>query len=123
MFLLQTSTLTINRFLPGYYQGGDWVSGGLDTPFAILCNIQPYREGKERAHLPEGITTNDIVIVYTQSELQVADQFTSTDGDYFDLDGFTYKVYADANWSRYGLSIDHHKYLAIRKDFPTGGDL
>lgn len=123
IFLLQTSTLTINRYLPGYYQGGKWVQGGLDTPFDIECSIQPFKQGKERVLLPEGTTTNDVVIVYSKTLLNVADQWTDTDGDYTTIDGREYKCYTVENWLRYGLLADNAKHLFVRRNLPTGGSL
>lgn len=122
--LLRTSTLTINRFGEGYWDvDGNWVDGGIEPPFDIQCNIQPFKDGKERSILPEGTTADDAVTVYSKTKLNITDQLTDTKGDYFTLDGFTYKVYRVENWSRYGLKTDHYKHTAVRKDQPTNGDL
>lgn len=121
--LRKRSTLTIYRYTEGYYQGGRWVDGALEPPFDITCNIQPYRQGEESIFLPEGTRADDVVIIYTQTELKTADQFTSTEGDYFQLDGRDYKVYAVENWSRSNLKLDHYKVYAIRRDIPTNGGL
>ena len=124
--LLQTSTLTITRDDGGgfYDAAGRWVEDATPTNFGIQCSIQPFKPGTGQKILPEGITASSAVKVYTQTALKTSEQIGNKElADTTVIDGLTYEAFFDENWSRFGLSIDHHKVTFIRKDLPTGGSL
>lgn len=123
IFLLQTSTLTINRVAEGYWDStGAWIDGATST-FDIECNIQPFQDGRSRTLLPEGINTDGALIVYSKTRLNPADQLTDTQGDTFTFDSFNYRIIKLELWSQFGLLADHYKHIAVRQNQNTNGGL
>jgi hypothetical protein len=124
--LLKTSTLTITRDNGGGFwdDKGRWTEDATPIDFDILCSIQPFKLGDIQKVLPEGITTNDAVIVRTKTSLKTSEQIgVKEKADTTNLDGFTYEAFFSENWSRFGLSTDHYKVTFLRKDQPSGGSL
>ena len=126
--LLRTSTLTITRDDDnnnGYWDAeGRWVDNPTPTVFDIDCNIQPFRMGEGQVILPEGVSSNDALVIRTKTALRTSEQVgKKKKADTTVIDGFTYEAFFDENWNRYGLKTDHHKVTFIRKDQNTGGSL
>lgn len=122
--LFKRATLTISRADgSGYYNNsGDWVDN-TTSDFPIQCNIQPFRSGDTQVVLPEGITVNDALIIYTASLVQTSDQFSGTKADETLIDGKSYVAFNIENWTRNsGFRQAHYKVLFVRKDkLPNGG--
>lgn len=125
MSLRRTFTLMIKRAsAQGYYDAsGKYVEPSNIPPFELKCNIQPYKEGRERVLLPDGVSTEDAEVIYCDVPLNIADPVLNTEADTFDLDGATYTIYKGENRSRRRSPVSHYKYVAIRQDQDTGGGL
>lgn len=122
--ILNKIPLVIKRPLEeGYYQGGKWFES-VDGSFDIRCSIQPFRLGNTQTVLPEGVTANDAVFVFTQTEIRTVNQFSLTEADTTEIDSREYVAFNVENWSRHsGLTPNHFKVVFIRKDKLTKGKL
>jgi hypothetical protein len=79
--------------------------------------------GSNQFILPSGITSIEARIIYTESYLKTADQFTKELADTTVIAGLRYYAKSVEDWTGFGLSPDHYKVLFIRDDQPTNGGL
>ena len=93
------------------------------TRIHTKASIQPYKKGNGQEVLPKGIRSEDVLVVWTQDELRVADQFNNLKADETVIDGREYVVFFISNWNRHGLTIDHYEAIVIRKDKAPNGSL
>lgn len=122
--LINRTPLTFTRkSSAGYYDdSGEWVDGFDDEFIHIRCSLQPYKRGKSRLVLPEGIQTRDAFVVFTSSELRVADQLTGEVSDKTTINSQTYEVSDVEDWSFHSdLRSSHWQYLLIREDANANG--
>lgn len=122
--LINRTPLTFTRKSDaGYYDDdGEWVDGFDDEFIHIRCSLQPYRKGKSRLVLPEGVVTRDAFVIFTNSELRVADQLTDTLSDKTVINNQSYEVIDEEDWSFHSnLRSCHRQYLLIREDANANG--
>lgn len=125
LFLMQFSSLTFPRDSgDGYWDShGEWVEGTPET-IEATGNLQPFRQGKEQTILPDGRTSDDAYIFYTDTRLQTASQFTDTVADETIIDDLEYYVMSVEDWHKQGTLLpQHYKCILVRKDHPTNGGL
>jgi hypothetical protein len=85
--------------------------------FNIQCNWQPVpntSKGELAKILPDGVTIDDVIVLFTRSNLKLDREVSGTTGDEVIIEGELYKVLQERDWSRY-LSIKHREYLLVRK--------
>lgn len=66
---------TITRYAPGQYVDGDWQDGE-NTTLTVLASVQPLNM-KEVDALPEGKRNSAAIKIYSDTELQPAEQATA----------------------------------------------
>lgn len=118
MNLLNATKVTVKRYgEQAIDDNGNIVVSPLTT-FIIRCNWQPVpntAKGEIAKVLPEGVTVDDVVVLFTKSNLRLDKESSGNTGDEVIIDGNLYKVAQERDWSRY-LSIKHREYLLIRKN-------
>lgn len=72
-----------------YNASGDWVPGDENLE-EITANVQPV-SGRKLRSMPEGVRTEAVSIVYTDSDLQI--------GDIIEVDQVRHRVIAAQLWS------------------------
>jgi len=110
--------ITIFRDLSdsGYYDENEkWVDGVSSTPVRIVGSIQPYGKGHTKNELPDGVRTDDVVILRSKSKLVTQDDLLKTTPDEMEYLGATYQCFTADKWSQ-GLRSDHYMGIFIRKD-------
>ena len=122
--LVKELPLTLTRDSGGNWDtSGKWVLGAT-APIDIAASIQPFRNSNVQVILPEGITANDTLVVYTKSLVKVADQFNNTLADTTLIDGFTYVAFFVEDWARHtSMNLIHYKVIFVRQDKLTNGGL
>ena len=123
MLSLLRIPLTILRSQGGEYDSNRNFVDKDPKSFCTMSSIQPYRKGKDQVVLPEGIRSEDVLVVWTKDELRVADQFKNLKADETTVDGREYVTFYVSNWNRHGLSIDHYEAILVRKDKAPNGSL
>lgn len=117
MMLLSKSKVQVKRYGE---QAIDDNGNVVVTParvFDIQCNWQPVpntSKGEIAKVLPSGVTIDDVIVLFTKTELRPDDEKNQVTGDEVVINNVLYKVHQERNWSRY-LSIRHYEYLLIRK--------
>lgn len=99
----------VTRHTAGTRVNGIYTPGSTSTVSALL-SVQPLRP-VEAQNLPEGILLKGVVVVYSATELLVADPATSILGDQFAHDGHTWEIWRVSNWDAHG---SFQRYLAVR---------
>lgn len=100
----------------GYFDEEEkWVDGVDNLPITITGSIQPYRKGHTKNELPDGVRTDDAVIVRSKSKLITQDNLLKTTPDEMEYLGATYQCFTADEWSQ-GLRSDHYMAVFIRKD-------
>lgn len=119
---MQTHTQTITRYDSSDSQydpnTGQYSVEVVGTTFDIKCSVQPFRNGKNQIELPEGVTSNDTIVIYTDEAniLQTADQFGKGRADTTEYRGRVYECFYVEYWGGYGLITDNVKAIFIRRD-------
>lgn len=117
MRLLNATTVQVNRYgQQSIDNNGNIVVSPTQT-FSIQCNWQPVpntSKGEVAKILPDGIAIDDVIVLFTRSNLRVDRETTGNTGDEVIIDGALYKVLQERDWSRY-LTIKHREYLLVRK--------
>jgi hypothetical protein len=119
--LLKTHQLTFFRYAPGYHDGLTWVQGAPTSLGVVEGSLQPYKQGKTGMMPPEGTRTEDSRLWYTETLLQITDEFTDTLGDYCLIGGRQFQVFTFEDWTGFNLTTDHYKYLLVAADQNTQG--
>lgn len=95
---LTTDTATlIRRSAPGTYVKGRWKPGTVSAPVSIACSIQPI-SGKTLERLPEGQRVGDLRVMYTETEVFMANEISQTKSDLVDFKGRRYEVELVEQW-------------------------
>jgi len=115
--LMRTSTLAIARFSTErvLQPSGKYEDNVSDESFDIQCSIQPLGKNLVKM-LPEGYTKTDSRTIRTTSVLRTTSQFTKFSADETDIEGLTYRCFAEDAWDTHGLQSDHRNYIFILKD-------
>lgn len=122
MRLLRTHTLTLTRYLDKGQQydpaTGKYSTDVVGTTLDITCSVQPFRQGNSQVKLPEGVTPQDTIVVYTapSNVIQTSSQFTKVPADTTVYKGLVYEAFHAEDWSGYGLKTDNYKAIFIRRD-------
>lgn len=98
----------------GYYQR---------TPvreISVIGSLQPFALGKNNSKLPEGVTTSDARVFYTETPLDTYNTVAKTSADYTTISGRDYEVFNVGDWSLSSLSPTHYKVILIMKGLVTG---
>ena len=80
------------------------------TTETFVGSFQPV-SGREREALPAGVRTSDALTVYTETDLQTADQHAGTQADEVEYDGKRYRVEEVERWPKL---LTHTKALLVR---------
>lgn len=94
----------------------EWVEASWQDPVDLECNIQPYKEGKSKVILPDGVRAKDLIVLRSFTPIQIADHIDTEEGSEIEYKGNRYEVFAEEDFSSYGLLSDHFKYILKRKD-------
>lgn len=117
MRLISLSTVQVNRYgEQAIDDNGNIVVSPLKT-FNLQCNWQPLpntSKGEVAKILPEGISIDDVIVLFTKSSLRTDNEAKGITGDDVNIEGSLYKVLMERDWSRY-LSIRHKEYILVRK--------
>ena len=105
-------TVTVTRYAAPVVIAGRRQALVEDSTFPIVASIQPLSP-QELQQLPEGMRTQGVKKVYTQTELFTVETAESKVADRFDYKDVTYMIKSKADWDDYG---DYFKFLAVRID-------
>jgi hypothetical protein len=115
MRLMKASTLTVTQYAANAVDiDGDFVVGSSST-IDIECSIQPITK-VEQMVLPEGYTSNDAELIYTDTKLRTSSQFTKEPADTTVIDSLVYECFTVEDWTKNTLIPFHFKCLFIRRD-------
>lgn len=93
-----TGEYTVTRRTGGAWTtDGEWTEGAPST-FTIVASVQP--AGEDLQDLPEGMSLDDVRMVYTETEL-----IPLRDGvepDYVEILGKSYRVQKCSRWDHWG---------------------
>lgn len=103
--------VVVTRYAGGVLVNGFWTDSVAST-FTMTASIQPAR-AEELVDLPQGERTNEHVKIYTESELNPADETSQTQGDRVAWNGHDYEVQKKSPWQMGGC-LNHYKYIAAR---------
>jgi hypothetical protein len=95
---------------------GTWQEGTEDDPVVATGNLQPYRQGKERVDLPEGIKARHAKVFYTTTLLLGYDDISNQEADKTTIDGVTFVVYDAEDWDTPAYRSKHYKVYLVRED-------
>jgi hypothetical protein len=105
------TSVTVTRAAAGSYVDGRWVAGSTST-LTVTASAQPHRaRPDELLHLPEADRTRESLRLYTETELQTADEETQTPADLVTWDGEQWEVVRVESWP---LGLAHYKAIALR---------
>jgi hypothetical protein len=118
MGLLDRTPLTMLRkeVSEGYLKDGKFIEDSTEEEVLIRGSLQPLGSGREKLRLEESIRARATYKLYTKAKLKVSDDILQTTSDETIIKGLRYEIYADADWTHYGLSSDHYRYILLRKD-------
>lgn len=117
--LLKTHTVhLIKKSTEGGYLNNnhEWVTADEVTSVDLHCNIQPFNTAKSKIILPDGVRTDDIIVLRTRTQLTIADHYKEEEGSLIEYKGIRYEIFMEKDWSSYGLASDHFEYLFKRQD-------
>lgn len=105
-----TGTYTVTRRTGGTRdeETGDWVAGAAAT-FDIIASVQPV--GENLKDLPEGLSLDDMRMVYTETELIPVRE--GVEPDYIAILGKDYRVDKVSRWDHWG---ETHYVATVVKD-------
>ncbi|ATN93393.1 hypothetical protein [Pseudoalteromonas phage J2-1_QLiu-2017] len=98
----------------GYWtEDHEYVSGG-ETTVSIKGSLQPYREGSDSFVTEGGWTTQNTIVIYSDTELQAYDQNLDIEGDEVLYKGSRYvcrqlKDYSHAGFLPHWVGLFHKK--------------
>lgn len=92
------STYTVVRQDKGVYDANGKFVPAPTTTISVLASVQPLR-GKDLQNLPEGLRNEDLLKVYTTTELRVAGDYAP---DAIMVDGQAYEVQTVERWGEFG---------------------
>ena len=106
--------VTVTRFaeavtFEGYKQPAE------ETTFDINASIQPLmgRDVEDLKQLPEGMSTEGVVKVFSVEELRAGSVKNNTESDRFEYKGLTYQIELVKDWSDLG---NYYESFAVRVD-------
>ncbi|QDP64752.1 MAG: hypothetical protein GOVbin2917_67 [Prokaryotic dsDNA virus sp.] len=117
--LLSTHTVPLFRrsLEEGYLNNNhEWVQADFQDPVDLHCNIQPLNSAKQKIILPDGVRTDDMLVLRTRTSLNIADHYGTEEGDEISYKNVRYEIFKEEDWNGYGLATDHYKYIMKRKD-------
>lgn len=116
--LLKTHSLVVTRKSPTgeYNDDGDWVDGTTLDPFTVKGSLQPFRQGKSKVELPDGVRQQDVRLFYTKAILTTSDEILNQEADTTLIDGIPYECWYVEPWVGNSLMTDHHKVFWVRED-------
>jgi len=102
--------MTVYRSAGGDYNDvGEWEASGLDTSFAIVGSVQPL-SGRDRELLPEGVRSDQVVKIYTETALRTDSEDDGTKADQISDLGSRFKV---ISVEQHGEGVlDHYRVIA-----------
>lgn len=106
---------TIRTPLTGQYVNGEWKEGEFTTAEAFF-SVQSIKDTQEIEHLAEGRRIDDYRRLYSDTKLQVTNDFGAGDNispSQVEIDGFWYELTHREPWQN--SIINHYKYYAVRK--------
>lgn len=101
--------------LAGRYVNGEWSEGDFKTSEAFF-SVQSIKDTQEIEHLAEGRRIDDYRRLYSDTKLQVTNDFGSGDNlspAQVQIDGFWYELTHREPWQN-GV-IPHYLYYCVRK--------
>ena len=120
--LLSKTTLTFTRYdTLGTLVSGKFVESVDTTDFDAKGNLQPFSKGRTSVKLPEGLSTRDAKVFYTNTSIKPADQRTGLRGDYTTIDGYVWDCYDVEDYNDSGLCVDNFAVYLVRNDNDHGG--
>lgn len=108
---LSTNTYVVTRSNPGSYDVNGRAVAGSTTTLTIYASIQPLGGG-ELEYLPEGLRTDQVVAVWTDTRLQTTSVANATAADVIQYGTDTYEVKTVEDWSESGKIF---KCLAVKQ--------
>ena len=112
MFPQFSSTFTLKRKSSATtYVNGKAVTGATTTS-SITANVQPLR-GQDMLLLPEARRTSQAVVIYTATQLRVANSVAGFDADILTYAGSDYEILSCEPWQ--SNVISHYKAIGVKK--------
>lgn len=103
--------LTVTRQQPGQYVDGIFQPGTTET-LTVRASVQPVSPDDVQL-LPEGKRNRQAFTLYSDAEINVADDQTTTAGDRVDIDGDTYQATARQPWQN--SIIPHYRTVVVKE--------
>jgi len=119
IFSFKTTTLTIRRPTAGKWVRGEFRPGKEET-FEVVANVQNATPD-EVLQVPEGRRGGEQKVVYTEHELQAANESAQLKGDIFEYKGNIYEVHKVEDWSDM-TDLPHYKSICLKRDDTKGAD-
>lgn len=111
---LATGTYTVTRVSAGTYTQGRHTPGA-PTAFVIVASIQP-ATGRELRDLPEGQRGDEVIAIYTTTEIRTREP--GGEPDVITYGGEPWTVIRVKRWESFGAV--HFEALAARAPSPSG---
>lgn len=108
-------TWTYQRPAQGSLIKGRWEAGALGEPVEFRASIQPLR-GLELLIQAEGERTKETVRIYTETQLQVANEAAKLKGDRVTWEGKVYEVQVQEAWDQTRIPFFKFKAVKIEQD-------
>lgn len=114
----------------GTYVDGIWVPSDSDTYITFEGTWEPYQDGEGMIALPEGVSSGEAILLYTNTELNTVDSEgdDAIEADIICLKNPTtfpttkqYKIHSKGDWemnSSFQLFSSYGEYLAVRLRAP-----
>lgn len=114
----------------GSWQDGVWIPSDSSSYLQFEGTWEPYQEGEGMFALPEGVSSTDAIVIYTDSSLVTADGY---EGDAIEPDivyikdpevytlARPYKIHEKGDWTMntsFTLFNGYGEYLAVRMRNP-----
>lgn len=109
---LRKIDLLVKRKGFGIYDNGIWIQYSPDTEFTIKASVQPL-SGSDLRLLPENRREEEILKIYTSTELVGSNKGQPFNPDIVIINGKPYEVFNGFNWQN-GI-INHYKYFLSKR--------
>ena len=116
------------KITKGSYVNRKWVEGTITSYESFLGDWEPHSDGEETITLPQGVSSTNSILIYSQEELSVASDLKGYEevGDIIYLEDPEdqaevppYRVIAKEVWkanASFTLLQGHILYLAVRQE-------
>ena len=119
--MLKTRTLTFDRTAEGYHQAGEWVEGAI-TKVLAEGSLQPLNRRTYQVNSTlskevedRGMSSSDIRVFYTETELRTAEEYTNTSADITYINSIPYEPVLVNPWTELDSDLEHYEVFLAKK--------